>query len=142
MNKRKTAVLIIYLILGAVLSAAGCQGNIDYYSPMMFAGGIAMTVSAIWNLFREYWNTRPENQLDYEKKKKEQAISIKDERKTFIRYKASYRTMQLSVLICFFGSAVLALLRANTTVITVLFFMALAQYLVASIIYKYLCVKL
>lgn len=142
MNKKKKIVFIIYMVIGLMFIAGGWALNNDYYSSMVFATGVGFFTSAAINFYREYRNTRPENKAEYEARMKEQSINLKDERKVFLRYKASYRTMQLSVMICFFGAGILAWFKANPVVITVLFVIAVVQYLTASVVYKYFCRKM
>lgn len=142
MNRKKTTILGFDLVAGIIFILGGCIMKSDYYSTLVFAMGVGFSVSAAFNLYREYRNTRPENREKYEAKMKEQAINLIDERKVFLRYKASYRTMQLSIMVCFFGAGILAWFKASTIIITVLFVMALAQYLIASVIYKYFCAKM
>lgn len=142
MSKKKTVILVVYFVAGILFAIAGWQMNIEYYSSLIFATGVAFSLSAVFNIFREYRNTRQENREAYERKMKEQAINIKDERKCFLRYKAAYRTMQLCILVCFFGSGILAWFKADRTLILVLYVMAIAQYLIASVIYKYFCRKM
>lgn len=142
MKKSDIAVLGCFLVLGAILMIAGLKTDRDYYSTLLFASGFAMAANALVNLVRKYHNTRPENRAEYERKIKEQSINLKDERKVYLRYKAAYRTMQLTVMVCFFGSGILAWLRGNIVVISVLFAIAVSQYVVAGLIYKYLCSKM
>ncbi|MBS6395969.1 MAG: hypothetical protein KH452_02275 [Clostridiales bacterium] len=142
MNKTNIVILTCYFVLGIVLTAVGWLTDIDYYSTLLFATGVALAANAAANVIREYRNTRPENREEYEKKRKEQAINLKDERKVYLRYKAAYRTMQVSILGCFFGSSILAWFRANMIVVEILFIMAVVQYVVASLIYKYFCARL
>ncbi len=142
MNRKNVLILGAYLILGVVLIAVGLKIDMDYYSTLIFATGFGMAANAAVNLIREYHRTRPENKAAYEQKRKEQMINLKDERKILLRYKAGYRTMQLSVLLCFFGAGILAWLRVDVKIMTVLFVMAVAQYVIASVFYKYFCAKL
>ena len=142
MNRKNVLILGAYLILGAILIVVGLKIDMDYYSTLIFATGFGMAVNAAANLIREYHRTRPENKADYEQKRKEQRINLKDERKVFLRYKAAYRTMQFSMLVCFFGSGVLAWVRADVKIMTVLFALAVAKYVIASVIYKYFCAKM
>lgn len=141
MNQKKVVFLSVYAVLGAAMIAAALRME-GYYQSLMFASGVGMALSAAGNLLREYRNTRPENRAKYERKRKEQSINLKDERKVFLRYKAAYRTMQLTIFGGYFGAALLAWLRADAKVICALFGVAIAEYVVASILYKYYCAKL
>lgn len=142
MNRKNVVILSIYFVAGIVLVIAGLRLDTDYYSTLIFATGAGLALSAAANLFREYRHTRPEHQPAYEKKMKEQSIDLKDERKVFLRYKASYHTLHISMGICYFGAAILAWLRADATVITVLFVVAVVQYVAALLIYRYFCAKM
>lgn len=142
MNRKTVTILGVYLIIGVGLIMVGQLTDFDYYSSMMFGMGVGLCSAAVANLFREYRNTRPENREAYEQKLRQQRINLKDERKVFLRYKAGYRMYQLTTMICFFASAVLALFRVNSMIITALFLTAIGEYAVGTILYKQYCRKM
>ncbi len=89
-----------------------------------------------------YHNTRAENIEAYRKKTRQQEIDLKDERKVMLRNRAGYMTWAITMIACFVASFIAALVRADTVFVCVLVGVAAAEYMLATIIYKYLCKKM
>ncbi len=139
MNKRKNWGVIALFLIGCLLIAAGILLDMEYYSSLMIGCGAAMSLNCLANWIRDYYHNRPENIEAYQKKKKQQDIDLKDERKVYIRYKSGYITWAALMVIYFVAAFVMSLLRVNYVFIIFCFAMAVAHYLVAMVIYKYLC---
>lgn len=142
MRKSDKLILMIYIVIGAVLLAAGLTTEMDYYSTLMFAMGVALLVNSIGQFIRYYYHTRPENIEAYRDKVRKQSIDLKDERKIHLRRYAGYLTWAATMILCFLGSFLAALLRADTILICILAGTAVMEYLAATNVYKYLCRKM
>lgn len=142
MKKNNMIFLIIYSIIGIILMIAGITANIDYYSSMMFAMGFACLTSSIVQLLRQYRDSRPENAETVREKQRRQAINLKDERNIQLRHQAGYMTFQITTIGCFIGASITALVRVDAWIVGSLFLLAIVQYIIAGIIYKYLCEKM
>lgn len=142
MNKKKVWIFGMYLAAGLVFLGIGIylmRQNVEYYDTLVWATGVGLAVSAAVNLFREYRNTRPRNRQAYEEKLAWQKINIKDERKQSLRHLAVYRTFQIFILGGLVAGTVLIWLRADRMIVWTIFVIVIGQYVVASVIYKYLC---
>lgn len=139
MKKSDKITFGIYIILGIALIMIGIRIQIDYYSTLIFACGVGMTASSIVQLLRFYHNTRPENIEAYEEKLRRQSINLKDERKIQLRNRAGYLTWFIVMAGCFVGSFVAAVVHAGSLIVGILAGAAIAQYIIATMIYKYLC---
>lgn len=142
MKKSDKITFGIYIILGIALIMIGIRIQIDYYSTLIFACGVGMTASSIVQLLRFYHNTRPENIEAYEEKLRRQSINLKDERKIQLRNRAGYLTWFIVMAGCFVGSFVAAVVHAGSLIVGILAGAAVTQYIIATIIYKYLCRKM
>ena len=142
MKKSDKIMLGIYIILGIALIMISIRIRIDYYSTLIFACGVGMTASSVMQFLRFYHNTRPENIEAYEEKLRRQSINLKDERKIQLRNRAGYLTWFIVMAGCFVGSFVAAVVHAGSMVVGILAGAAIAQYIIATIIYKYLCRKM
>lgn len=142
MKKNDIIILGIYIVIGIAMVVIGVTIEVDYYSPMIFAMGFGLTFSSVLQFVRYYYNTRPENVEAYRKKVHQQQIDLKDERKVQLRNRAGYITWVITMAACFAGAFIAAVLRADSWVIGVLAGIAITEYIVATIIYKYLCAKL
>ncbi len=142
MKKSDRITLGIYIILGIALIIIGIRIQIDYYSTLIFACGVGMTASSVIQFLRFYYNTRPENIEAYEEKLHRQSINLKDERKIQLRNRAGYLTWFIMMAGCFVGSFVAAVLHVGSLAVGILVGAAIAQYVIATIIYKYLCRKM
>lgn len=142
MRKSDKIMLTIYIVIGMILVIVGVTVQVDYYSSMIFAMGFALIFSSILQFVRYYNNTRPENIEAYHTKTRQQEIDLKDERKVQLRNRAGYITWAVTMIACFAASFIAALFRAGTILICVLVGVAAAEYIIATIIYKYLCKKM
>ena len=114
MKKSDKIMLAIYIVIGIALVIIGVTIQVDYYSSMIFAMGFALIFSSIMQFVRHYHHTRPENVEAYRKKVRQQEINLKDERKVQLRNRAG----------CILAGV------------------AVAEYILATIIYRYLCKKM
>lgn len=141
MKKGDKIILIIYIIVGIVLVTTGLIIHIDYYSTLIFAMGFSLICSSIVQFIRFYHNTKPENIEAYREKIRQQSINLKDERKVQLRDHAGYLTWKVTTMTCFIAAFIAALFRAGALIVGILTGLAVAQYIAATIIYKYLCKK-
>lgn len=139
MKKFDKIILSVYVGIGIILLILGITIQIDYYSSMIFAMGVGLTVGSIMQFIRYYHNTKPENIDAYHEKIRKQNINLKDERKVQLRNRAGYITWASTMIICFLASFIAALLRAESWIIGMLAGLAIVQYIIANVIYKYLC---
>ncbi len=142
MKKNDIIIWGIYIVIGIAMLVIGVTIEVDYYSSMIFSMGVGLTFSSVLQLVRYYYNNRPENVEAYREKVRQQQIDLKDERKVQLRNRAGYITWAITMAACFAGSFMAAVLRADSWVIGVLAGAALGEYIVATIIYKYLCSKM
>lgn len=142
MKKSNKMMLAIYIIIGIALVIIGVTLRVEYYSSMIFALGFALVFNSVLRLVRYYHNTRPENVEEYRRKLRQQEIDLKDERKVQLRNRAGYMSWVITMVVCFIASFVAALFRAGTLLVCVLFGVAVAEYLLAMVIYQYLCKKM
>ena len=138
MKKSDKIMLAIYIVIGIALVIIGVTIQVDYYSSMIFAMGFALIFSSIMQLVRHYHHTRPENVEEYRKKVRQQEINLKDERKVQLRNRAGYISWAVTMVACFIA----ALFRAGTLIVCILAGVAVAEYILATIIYRYLCKKM
>ena len=78
----------------------------------------------------------------YQKKVRQQEIDRKDERKVYLRNRAGYIAWAVTLSGCFAAAFVAAVLRAGSLVVGILAGMAVLEYVVAAISYRYLCKKM
>ena len=83
-----------------------------------------------------------ENGEEYRKKVRQQEISLKDERKVPLRNRAGYISWAVTMVACFIASFIAALFRAGTLIVCILAGVAVAEYILATIIYRYLSKKM
>ena len=142
MKKVDKIILALYIVIGIILMITGGTIQIDYYSSMIFAMGFALICSSIGQILRFYHNTKPENIEAYQKKMRQQAINLKDEKKVQLRNRAGYITWAVTMVVCFLAAFIAALLRAGTWVVFAFTGIAVLQYITANVVYKYLCRKM
>lgn len=116
MKRSDRIILILYIIIGIVLVITGWTIQIDYYSSMIFAMGVGLICSSVWQFIRFYHNTRPENIEAYQEKLRQQTINLKDERKVQLRNRAGYITWTATMAICLIASFIAAVLRAGAAI--------------------------
>lgn len=142
MKKSDTIVLAIYVVIGIALVIIGVTIQVDYYSSIIFTMGFALSFSSIFQFVRYYYNTRPENVEAYRKKVRQQEINLKDERKVQLRNRSGYISWVITMVACFIGLFIAVLFRAGTVIVCILAGVAVAEYILATIIYRYLCKKM
>lgn len=135
-------ILGVYIVIGIVLLIIGVTVHIDYYSTLIFAMGFGLALSSILQLVRFHYNTKPENIEAYREKIHQQQINLKDERKVQLRNRAGYLTWAITMILCFIASFIAAIFRAEPWMIGLFMGLGVAEYLLATIVYKYLCSKL
>lgn len=142
MKKSNKIFLAIYIVIGIALVMIGATIQVDYYSSLIFGMGFALFISSIGQIVRYFYNTRPENVEAYRKKMHRQEIDLKDERKFQLRNRAGYITWAITMVVCFIGSFIAAIFRTGTFIVCILAGVAVAEYIIAIIIYGYLCKKM
>lgn len=135
-------ILSVYIVIGIILMIIGMTIQIDYYSTLIFAMGFGLTFSSIVQLVRFHHNTKPENIEAYREKIHQQQINLKDERKIQLRNRAGYLTWAVTMVLCLVASFIAAVLHAEPWVVCLFMGLGVAEYLVATIIYKYLSVRM
>lgn len=142
MKKSDRIFLVIYIIIGGAFMLLGCTTRIEYYSTLMFAMGFALLFNSAAQMIRYHHNTKPENIEAYREKMRKQSIDLKDERKVQLRNRAGYIAWAASLVMCCIAAFVASLLRAEIWVIFIFVGIVVVQYIMATIIYKYLCKKM
>lgn len=142
MKKKDKIWLAGDILIGVILMVTGVWISVDYYSTLIFAMGFGLTCSAVSQFIRHYYHTRPENIEAYREKMRRQEIYLKDERKIQLRNQAGYITWAGTMVLCFIGAFVAALLHSEPLIIGLLAGAAVVQYLAATVVYKYLCKKM
>ncbi len=136
MNKNKSYVLWIELFIGVGIAVFGLISKIDYYSAMIFAGGVGCCSSALHQLLRIGYYTRPANREKYERMVQEAHIERIDERKQYLRAKAGLATCQITLIVSMVMAFILAVIRVEPWIIAMIFLYAIAQWLIYGVIYR------
>lgn len=139
MKKADKITFAVDIVIGIGLMVTGLVLSVDYYSSLLFAMGFALTANILVQLARHYYNTRPENIEAYREKTRRQAIELKDERKVRLRNQAGYITWAGTMVLCFIAAFVAALVHAEAWLVGIFFGAAVAEYIIAAVIYQYLC---
>lgn len=142
MQKRDKVFWMIYILAGIVIMIIGINLKAEYYSTLLFAVGFAFVSNGIVRVVGNWYHMRPENREKYQEKLHQQQINIKDERKIQLRHHAGYIAWAATMVLCFVGAFVMSLFQGYTILVTVLFGLAVAEYVAATVIYKYLCRKM
>lgn len=142
MKKKDRIFWMFYIMAGMVLMVVGLKLDIEYYSTLLFAIGFAFVSNGIVRVVGNWYHMRPENREKYQEKLHQQQINIKDERKIQLRHHAGYIAWAATMVLCFVGAFVMSLFQGYTILVTVLFGLAVAEYVAATVIYKYLCRKM
>ena len=143
MKKKDIIISCIQIAIGVTMIIIGITIDIEYYyANMIFSMGVGVTAATVSWLIKHIHDTRPENIAAYQEKVREQNINMKDERKNQIRHRAGYITWLITIIAFFIASFIVAWLRADKMIIAILFIAAVLEYIVALIIYKYLCTKM
>ena len=142
MKKKDRIFWVFYIMAGRVIMVVGLKLDIEYYSTLLFAVGFAFVSNGIVRVVGNWYHMRPENREKYQEKLHQQQINIKDERKIQLRHHAGYIAWAATMVLCFVGAFVMSLFQGYTILVTVLFGLAVAEYVAATVIYKYLCRKM
>ena len=142
MKKKDRIFWVFYIMAGMVIMVVGLKLDIEYYSTLLFAVGFAFVSNGNVRVVRNWYHMRPKKKKKYQEKLHQQQINIKDERKIQLRHHAGYIAWAATMVLCFVGAFVMSLFQGYTILVTVLFGLAVAEYVAATVIYKYLCRKM
>lgn len=134
MKGRKT--IIIQLVIGLVFMAIGWLVQIDYYSTLIFATGLGAILSALIRIARILYWQNPRLKDEYEQKQYEAHIDSIDERKQYLRMKAGYVTYQIMTVCLILLAFLLALFRADSWIIAMVFLLFVFQWIAGVIAYR------
>lgn len=129
---------IIQFVVGVILIGGGLLTQFDYYSTMLFAMGCGLASSSIVQIVRIVYWQNPKRQAEYEEKKQEAHINSIDERKQYLRMKAGYVAYQIMTIFLLLIAFILALFRAETWVIGMIFSLFIFQWVVGTAVYRIL----
>ena len=115
---RKNKSLAAEFIIGVIAACAGAAVQIEYYGTMLFAMGFGLALGAFVQLVRIYYWSRPERREAYEEKRKAERIDRIDERKQYMRMRAAQVSAQIMLIVLLLLDFVLALLRVEAWVIS------------------------
>lgn len=133
---------IIEIIVGIMLMGISFFVKIDYYSTMVFSAGFGIVSASVVQIIRiTYWKN-PKRQEAYEAKKREARINSVDERKQYLRMKAGHITYQITTFLLLVLSLILALIRADVWIITMMFLLFILQCVIGTIVYRILQKKM
>lgn len=142
MRKNDKIALTLFSVFGIILVVIGLRIDMNYYSSLIFAMGVAMTFNSIMQFLRFWHNTRPQNIEAYKEKQRQQSINLKDERKIQLRNRSGYITWLINMISFFVASFVAGLFKVNSIVVISLFIIGILEYVIATIIYKFLCKRM
>ncbi|MDO4345326.1 MAG: hypothetical protein Q4C50_11035 [Eubacteriales bacterium] len=135
---REKKPFIIEILVGIALICVGFIIRVDYYSTMFFSMGVGVLAASAVQLFRIIYWQNPKRYTEYEAKKREAHINSVDERKQFLRMKAGHVTYQIMIFTLLILSLILALFRAETWVIAMVFLLFVFQWLAGVIVFRVL----
>ena len=127
---------IVQCAVGAVLLIAGLLLQVEYYSTLIFAVGVAILVSALTQQARLCYWTSPKHRTEYEARQQEAHIDRVDERKQYLRMRAGYVTYQIMTLGLLGLAFVLTLFRAEAWVIAMVFGLFILQWVIGTAVYR------
>jgi cobalamin synthase len=127
---------IVQCAVGAVLLIAGLLLQVEYYSTLIFAVGVAILASALTQQARLCYWTSPKHRTEYEARQQEAHIDRVDERKQYLRMWAGYVTYQIMTLGLLGLAFVLALFRAEAWVIAMVFGLFILQWVIGTAVYR------
>lgn len=142
MKKINKIALVTYIFIGIILVIMGLTIQRDYYNSLLVAMGVGLICSSLMQFVRYYHNMKPENVDQYREKERKRAIDLKDERKVQLRNRAGYLVWAATIILLLVAAFIAALFHINSLVIYSLLGTAIAQYVLAVIIYKYLCSRM
>ncbi len=138
MKKGNLLILIVYSIVGIAFIPIGARmGN-----SFILSIGIALSLTNIAQAFIYYRNTRPENIAAYQKKLQESENNRKDERKMQLRYRSGYITWIITMILGCISTFICAVLGLQSEIIIGLAIFSVTEYIVAFVIYRFLCIKM
>lgn len=136
---KKKMPFIIEIIIGIIFVCIGFFViKTGYYSTLFFAIGFGLSFASCVQLFKICYYEMPVNKEKFENKKRENYINSVDERKVFLRIKASSLVYQLMTFVLLFLSFVLALLHTEAWIIAIIFGLFILQMVLGIVIYKHL----
>ena len=127
---------IVQCAVGAVLLIAGLLLQMEYYSTLIFAVGVAILVSALTQQARLCYWTSPKHRTEYEARQQEAHIDRVDERKQYLRMRAGYVTYQIMTLGLLGLAFVLTLFRVEAWVIAMVFGLFILQWVIGTAVYR------
>ena len=146
MKKNNLLVGLCYLLVGIICLIIALSYELEFANLLFgFAGGCICGGSVmIWKYY--YW-TKPENKVKYQEKLEDEAIHLKDERKTMLRDKSGryayiigLAVISVSIVIfSILGS--LNLITNSKLMILYLGGLLVFQYVIGLVIYNYLSEK-
>ena len=129
---------LIDIFLGIVLFASSFLLKDEYYSSMLQAAGVGLAAASLVSILRIlYWES-PKHREEYELRKLEAHINSVDERKQYLRMKSGHISYQLMCLFLFVLAFALALFRAPSWVIAMVFLLSVIQYLLGIAVFHWL----
>ena len=136
---KKKSFYIMTLIIGIVLFCSSflLRGEeLKTISGILIGIGAGLIGMSIVNLWMKGFEEKNPELV------KENEIEFKDERKVQLRNRAGYISWAVTMVACFIASFIAALFRAGTLIVCILAGVAVAEYILATIIYRYLCKKM
>lgn len=140
--KKSSILFSIMSIVGAAIMCAGLLTNIDYYSVFLSSLGCGLIFNGLIQLARTlYWQS-PKRKAEYEARAQKAHINLIDERNQSLRSKAGHITYQIMFFVLLELAVILALLRVEAWVISMVFLLFLFQWLVGIVVYRVLQKKM
>lgn len=109
----------------------------DYYSTLFYAIGFGLAFASCVQLLKIYYYEMPKNKEKLENINRENHVNSVDERKVFLRMKASSLVYQLMTFVYLFVAFVLALLHVEAWIIGIIFGLFLLQSFLGIVLYKH-----
>lgn len=135
--KKKTS-FILEIMTGIIFICFGCFViDTNYYSTLFYAMGFGLAFASGIQLMKICYYEIPKNKEKFEKIKRENHINDIDERKAFLRMKASSFVYQLMTFVYLFVAFVLALLHIEAWIIGLIFGLFLLQTFLGIVLYKH-----
>lgn len=129
---------MIEILLSAILLGVSFLVKNSYYSTMIFSMGIGIMVASAVQLIRIIYWENPKRNKEYEAKKQEAHINCVDERKQYLRMKSGHITYQIMTFSLLILSLILALIRVDAWVISMIFLLFILQWLVGFVVFRML----
>lgn len=129
---------IIEILISAILIGVSFLVKSSYYSTMIFSMGIGIMVASAVQLIRIIYWENPKRNKEYEAKKQEAYINSVDERKQYLRMKAGHVTYQIMTFSLLILSLILALIRVEAWVTTMMFLLFVFQWAIGIIVFRVL----